>query len=651
MFKNLKLTIQMAVAFASILSLLVVISSVSWLGLNNSYNGFVDYRGLARDTNLAGRVQANVLMVRLSVLKFLNERSEEALEGYTSRLTKMEQFLAEARVEIQQPERARLVQEVTQEVEVYKQGFTEVVELFRQRNEQVSTRLDPSGLDMRKQMTDIIKSAYADDDAAAAFYAAQVQEHLLLGRLYVVKYLVTNSKADHDRANQELLVVMPPLIERLDQNLQSPVRRALLTEFKSQYSTYTAAFSDIYKIIETRNEYITHTLNQVGPTIASQVEQVKLSVKKDQDLLGPQVQSRTEETLSVVAWVSFVAIGVGVILAWFMAKVIREPIGGEPRQIDEITRAISDGDLTRNLNVSAKDTGIYRSVGEMSDKLRELVGGIIETSASLTDNAQAAAKISIDTGHTIGQQQLKTTTVSASVVEMAASIQEVVRHATESATLSSDGMAEVERGKTTVNSTLAEIGNLAKNLENSVDIIKSLEKNSTDIGSVIVVIQNISEQTNLLALNAAIEAARAGEQGRGFAVVADEVRSLAQRTQESTTEIQDMVQRLQSGTVEAVSAMENSYQQAQQTVSQSEATGLALDQIHHTINEISSMNMQVAAAVEQQASVADDIARNVEEINSGFEETTAGADQTSEASNQVTELASQLQQLVSGFRV
>ncbi len=651
MFKKLNLVTQIGIAFASILALLVVISVSSWVGLSSSYTGLVDYRGLARDTNLAGRVQANMLMVRLSVLKFLNERSEESINIYTERLTKMEGFLDEARAEIQQPERARLIKQVIVGVENYKTGFNDVVGLFRQRNKIVEENLDPAGLSMRQQMTDIMKSAHDDDDTSAAYSASQVQEHLLLGRLYVVKYLVTNSKADHERADKELLEVLPPLVAELDREIQNPKRRALLDEFKRQYTRYTTAFKGVSDTIEMRNKLIKSTLNTVGPVIAGQIEEVKLSVKKDQDLLGPQVQGETESTLQVVTWLSVMALITGLALAWFMARIIRQPIGGEPRDIASITQAISAGDLTQNLPVTDRDTGIYRSVGEMSIKLRELIGGIIDTSHSLTDNVQQAAQISTETSQTIKQQQSKTTSVSASVAQMAASIQEVVRHAAESASLAADGISEVERGKTTVNSTLTEINNLAKNLESSVEIIKSLEQNSADIGSVIEVIQNISEQTNLLALNAAIEAARAGEQGRGFAVVADEVRTLAQRTKKSTSEIQDMVQRLQSGTSAAVNAIENSYVQAQQTVSKSEETGNALEQIHQAIGDISNMNIQVAASVEQQSTVADDIARDVEEISSGLEETTASAAQTSEASNHLKGVASQLQHLVSGFRV
>jgi len=651
MFQKLKLTAQISAGFSSIIILLAVISIASWVGVSSVYNGVVEYRGLARDTNLAGRLQANMLMVRLGVLKFLNERSEESIKQYDGRLAKVESFMAEAKVEIQKPERAELVAKSAQNLTKYKNGFSKVVELFRERNNLVKNQLDPSGLSMRKQMTSIIKSAYADNDITAAFYAAQVQEHLLLGRLYVAKYLITNATADEDRAKQELQEKIWPFVEKLDENLQNPTRRESLRVFKQQHEQYISTFTKVVNIIEERNGLINGTLNKIGPIIAKDLEDVKLSVKKDQDALGPEIQALAENTVLMIVVLSLFSIVVGVVLSWVIAKIIRKPIGGEPADIAAITRSISEGDLSRDLVVSSGDTGIYRSVSEMSQMLKSLIGNIISTSKDLSVNADSATKISEETSHIIDQQQAKTSSIAAAVNEMAMSIQEVVRHATDSATQSNEGLSEVERGKQTISKTLTEIGDLATNLETTVEFIKTLEQSSSDIEVVIGVIQNISEQTNLLALNAAIEAARAGEQGRGFAVVADEVRTLAQRTQSSTTEIQEIIQRLQSGTADTVKAIETSYSQSQQTVAQSEETAEALERIHNAINAISEMNIQVAGAVEQQSAVADDIARDLESISAGFEQTAAGAKQSAGANDQVSDISKQLQAMVSKFKV
>ncbi|WP_415897833.1 methyl-accepting chemotaxis protein [Neptuniibacter sp. QD72_48] len=651
MFQKLSLTGQITAGFSSIILLLVVISASSWFGVNHVYTGLVEYRGLARDTNLAGRLQANMLKVRIGVIKFLNERSEESITQYEARLKKVDQFMEEAKVEIQKPERAVLVQKSAKNIEEYKKAFRQVVDFFRERNAIVKNRLDPSGLSMRKQMSSIITSAYADNDPSAAFYAAQVQEHLLLGRLYVAKYLITNAKADQDRANEELKEKIAPFVSDLDFNLQNPTRRESLRVFKQQHEQYIAAFDAVAKIIEQRNIVIKDSLNTIGPIIANDLEDVKLSVKKDQDKLGPEIQAFAENTIVVLIILSVLSIVIGLVLAYVIAGIIKRPIGGEPAEIAAITESISAGDLSRNLLTKDSDTGIYRSVSVMSVMLKKLIGDIIDRSKSLSINADSASQISEQTSQIINEQQHKTSSIAAAVNEMAASIQEVVRHATDSSTQSNAGLEEVEKGKQAVDKTLNEIGNLAKNLEDAVEFIKTLEQSSNDIEVVIGVIQNISEQTNLLALNAAIEAARAGEQGRGFAVVADEVRTLAQRTQSSTTEIQEIIQRLQSGTADTVRAIETSYSQSQQTVAQSEETAQALERIHESINMISEMNIQVAGAVEQQSAVADDIARDLDSISVGFDQTAAGAKQSSDANDQVRDISNELKTMVSTFKV
>jgi methyl-accepting chemotaxis protein len=329
---------------------------------------------------------------------------------------------------------AKLIKDITEEVDAYKSGFVNVVELFNKRNLVVEESLNPAGLSMRKQMTDVMTSAYNDNDTSAAFHAAQVQEHLLLGRLYVVKYLVTNSDSDHKRAEKELLEILPPLVTKLNEEIENPERLKLLEEFKRQYVVYTDAFENVTNTIQKRNDLIKNTLNSIGPTIASHIEEVKLSVKEEQDHLGPEIQSQTEFTITAVTWLSIIALIFGVAIAWVMAKVIRQPIGGEPRDIAEITQAIANGDLTQVLEISEKDTGIYRSVGNMSHKLKELIGGVINNSESLAESAGIAAQASSETTKIVSKQQTKTTSIVASIHEMATSIQEVVNHATASAT-------------------------------------------------------------------------------------------------------------------------------------------------------------------------------------------------------------------------
>lgn len=647
----MKLNTQLKISFGMILGLLIITSIIAFTGLSKTYNGFVEYRGLAKDTNLAGRVQANMLTMRLSVISFINTRSEKNIEQFNERHDKMAIFLDQAKVEIQDVNRAKLVSEVVSEVGTYEQGFSDVVELFRQRNEVVSTQLDPNGLAMRQATTDVIESAYKDGDPDAAFYASRVQEHLLLGRLFVSKYLVTNKASDAERAFEELDHKMRTTLSELDEQVQNPKRRALLAKISESQEQYLQAFTAVKKIIEKRNDLINNTLNRVGPVVADKIEKVKLSVKKDQDTLGPAVQKTAENANMLVALISIIAVIIGLICSIVMAKVIRKPIGGEPNDIAAFANRLSKGDFSQKLELNDKDSGIYRSVVEMSRELQELIRSLLSISDSLIGSSQNSSGIAAQNTERVLEQKQMTDQVVVAVEQMSASVQEILNNASESAKKSEIGLEEASNGRTIVQETLESINTLASNLSDSMVVITDLERQSNEIGSVVDVIQGISEQTNLLALNAAIEAARAGEQGRGFAVVADEVRTLAQRTQESTSEIQTIIQNLQQGTVKTVQVMEISTKQAKETVERSATIDTALTSIQGIISDIAERNAQVAVAVDQQSKVTEEINVNIVSVSDQLDDTSKAAVNAQTASSDVTDLANELDKIAKSFKV
>ena len=318
-----------------------------------------------------------------------------------------------------------------------------------------------------------------------------------------------------------------------------------------------------------------------------------------------------------------------------------------------VTAAAAQGDLSRRAALRGRDE--IADIGRSLDAMLEAFGrSLREVDQASNAVAEASGSLAGSIGQarsTMQTQQGETDQVATAITEMTASVADVANN-TEGAVAAAQQADQATReGARVMQQTQQAIEALAAEVDLSATKVAALETHSQAIGGVIAVIRTIAEQTNLLALNAAIEAARAGEQGRGFAVVADEVRNLAQKTQVATGEIQEMIQRLQQGTREAVTVMQASGAQTSTQVAQTEATRHALDTILAAVGEITSMNLQIASAAEEQSAVAEDINRNVVNIGQSAQAVHGEADSASRAGQQLRELAEQQRQLAGRFRV
>lgn len=315
-------------------------------------------------------------------------------------------------------------------------------------------------------------------------------------------------------------------------------------------------------------------------------------------------------------------------------------------------QAIADGDLTHVFPVKSRDeVGLLQEVmNKMTTTLREMIANISQSSVKLSASAQTLANITVKSNEGTKRQQAEAEQVATAANELAATIQEVSHSTQLTADASLKASESARVGRQVVTRTIDTINNLAKEVQQAAVVIDQLKDSTQGIGVVIDVIRGIAEQTNLLALNAAIEAARAGEQGRGFAVVADEVRTLASRTQKSTQEINAIIKRLQDGSHAAVKAMQESQTRATAGVDQAANTGAALEEIATSVETISSMAAQIAAASIEQSTAAEEIDRNVTSISAVVEQNAHSNEQIFVASGELAKLATDLHLAIQRFK-
>jgi len=428
-----------------------------------------------------------------------------------------------------------------------------------------------------------------------------------------------------------------------------------LEQLQSAYATFSKNFPELVKIHggeQWRTDaYLIRTdLGEALNAIHGDLDQLLKRLRNAIDGQSSAMLDETSGTRGVVIWLSLLALAIGIATAWFLSRLIVNPINAAARAMDDI--AAGGGDLTCSISMRSKDelgqmcSAFNRFVG----KIREIIGPVSDSTARLSDASEHMSSVLEQTRDGVRRQQSETEQVATAMNEMVATAQDMVDNAAMATEATQQADSEAQGGSQVVNQSINRINELAQAVERAATVIQRLEADSESIGTVLDVIRGIAEQTNLLALNAAIEAARAGEQGRGFAVVADEVRSLASRSHQSTQEIQDMIEQLQNGAREAVAVMNEGREQAGASVEQAAKAGESLAAITQAVTRIHDMNQHISEAARQQGSVAEEINRNLSAITEVAEETSQGTESLETASQELGGLSRQLQSLVGHFR-
>jgi methyl-accepting chemotaxis protein len=607
MATGLSLAKKLIFGFGGILILLTVLSALSYNTIDNASGDFMTYRGLARDTNLMGRVQANMLMVRMNVKDFIITGSDKDKEQYEEYRKITSGFLSEAVKEIQNPERARLVDQANTALLEYEKGFAKVEKAREIRNQLIHEILAPLGDRLLDKLTKILTSAEKDGDMTAAFQTSITLKQFLLVRMYVMYFLESNDQQYVSKVNKEYAKMLPA-IATLKKELQNPQRRKWLLEVDQEKEEYLQGFKKLVNVILERNDIINNTLDRLGPEIAKAIEDIKLSVKAEQDVLGPKVQAANDQAILIIIVIAVVSIIIGILITFFIIRGVLAQLGNDPQEIAQIAKKLGEGDL--DIQFDEKNIrGVYGELKTTVDRLTQVVTEVRSASANVAGGSEELSATAQQLSQGATEQASSIEETSASMEEMGSNIQQ-----------NADNSQQTEK------ISLKASGDAQESGEAVSEAVHAMKEIATKIS----IIEEIARQTNLLALNAAIEAARAGEHGKGFAVVAAEVRKLAERSQSAAGEISEL---------------------SSTSVDVAEKAGEMLTKLVPDIQKTSELVQEISASSAEQNSGSEQISKAIQQLDSVIQQNASATEEMASTSEELSSQAQQLQDTIAFFKV
>lgn len=604
---------------------------------------------LAEQYSLVADLDGDMLLTRLSAKSFLLSNAESDLVNYSNATASFAASLEVAKQTIKMPERVKLVEAINTNIEEYERKFAEVVARIVERNGVVDTQMGPAATRATELLTELSAASHADGDPEAGFAASQTSATLQQARLAFFKFL---RSGDQQYAKQAVALAQETTsdLEALASEVKNPIRKAWLKEAREAAVFWIDRMEHAEQLQEQRNELVKNGLDQIGPQIARLAGELRDSLKKSKAERAAEMQTAMHSASMLMTVISCV---MGVLSLVLSVTVIRGIVGPLGRVVNSL-KSVATGDLSvPPLAMTTRDEiGILAQATDgMSAALKKMVSDVKATSNQVAAAATQVAASAEELSQTVKSQEQAATQVASAVTELSLSISDVATKSADSAKRAQDSMKQAVGGGELVQQTVTQLGQINERFGEVAEVVGTLEKQGEEVGRIVQVIQDIADQTNLLALNAAIEAARAGEHGRGFAVVADEVRKLAERTTQATGEVARTIGGMQEGTNKAAQAMKVGRETVEQGTVMGGEAGQAVAVIVKAQKDAEEVATSMAAVTHQQAAATEEISRTIEQMTVANTQSADAASQAAEAAGNLSTQAETLNSYMQRYKV
>jgi methyl-accepting chemotaxis protein len=637
--KNIKVGLKLSAGYAALILLTVI---MAWTAINTlsvlserSHKIYV-MSGMINDAN----------DIRYSRVRFEQTNDTRHLDELRATMLHFKETVRQEKDAFTVRDDIDNFDTASREMDLYIEHFDQLLNILKTRQD-IRTAWVASGNDslaaadeLEKIYQQHLSQAYIDAEQAAT----ALQVTAFSRSLRDIRFRVRGLLIDETTANLALVEEGYKTFIGIGESLSARLNdseRALLDRSTKQMGAYLVLVRQLAKTAETRDSLRGQMADDFDRAFGA------ASAIKDSQVQKQLKETSDKRLLTIVLTLG--ALLFGALVSWLMTRQITQPL----TQSVSIAERIGAGDLG-DVPVEPRGDEFGQLLGALSQargNLREVLVEVSEVTTQLSAAAEELSAITEQTSAGISNQKVETDQVATAMNEMAATVQEVARNAEEASSAAQQADEQAVQGNTVVSQVIRQMGSLSSEIDRSAEAVNVLSKETETIGSVLTVINEIAGQTNLLALNAAIEAARAGEAGRGFAVVADEVRGLASRTQRSTAEIEELISSLQHGSQQAVVMMESSRRMASETVGLARNAGDELNAITTTVSKIQAMNQQIATAAEEQSAVAEEINRSVLNVRDVVEQSAAASEETAASSVALARLGAALQTLLGRFRL